>query len=510
MQNFIINDSVEKYHKALPERIRAYLNQRCILNEIIDKFKIGWNGNAITIPIYDRNGEFLFFKYRKDPEDESDKAKYWYDSGTSTELYGWENIDEQFVVFCEGELDRLALESKGIPAITGTSGVGTFKEEWVKYLENIPNLYVCYDKDDIKEGMKNTKKFLEKLPLSKYISLAFLGDGKKDITDFFMLDKTKEDFLKLVRKAQSLDDLKFLDYLSFSEESFLHPSQDFINNRGYFTIPMTEYKDNKRKQIYYMVTSERKLLRLENEEEFYKKYKFHINHLPAIQNQKTRWLNNLIVEFIRDEYTVNPKNIFNNIKNIYQKYSEMKEEGWYDILPLFVIGSYFYIIFETFPYIAFEGIKNTGKSKTARITIRMSFNGMLTTGLSDANLFRIIEDLRCALGIDEAEELRDKEKNQSLRAILNAGYSKGAEVLRQEKTNKGTFESRYFNVYSPKVIANTRGLEDTLESRTVKVVMLRAKGERGTILDSESSDNWPEIRHSCYCFALTYFKEIRE
>ena len=62
-----MNELVEQYHRVLPERIRTYLNQRCLPNEIIDRFKIGWTGTAISIPIYSKDNEYTFFKFRKDP-----------------------------------------------------------------------------------------------------------------------------------------------------------------------------------------------------------------------------------------------------------------------------------------------------------------------------------------------------------------------------------------------------------------------------------------------------------
>ena len=40
--------------------------------------------------------------------------------------------------------------------------------------------------------------------------------------------------------------------------------------------------------------------------------------------------------------------------------------------------------------------------------------------------------------------------------------------------------------------------------------MLRAKTEKGLLLDTETSENWNYIRHLCYTFALCFFKEIRQ
>src|SRR3989442_11016224 len=61
------------YHKALPERILNYLiNERGISHAEIDFSMLGWNGQRITIPVWDREGRLKFFKIAKDPADESE------------------------------------------------------------------------------------------------------------------------------------------------------------------------------------------------------------------------------------------------------------------------------------------------------------------------------------------------------------------------------------------------------------------------------------------------------
>lgn len=515
MQDEKITELVEQYHKALPERIRTYLNQRCLPNEIIDKFKVGWTGTAISIPIYNKDSGYVFFKFRKDPLfDSTEEAKYLFSKGAHAELYGWENVTnpKPFLVICEGEFDRMVLESKGIPAVTSTAGAATFKDEWVVALREISNPYICFDRDDA--GLTAGIKLIEKLPHAKFVSLSKLPQGKKDITDFFVAGNSIQDFNRLLKEAKTPDELEFcFNAIGSNEVNSLHPSQDFCSDTAYFTIPFTEYtRDAKNpfKQLYYVITSERKLLRLEDKAEFYNKYGKVIKDLPFIKNPEPRWQAEAIKEFVFNGYTPTPYRVHAAIEHIYYKYSEIKDSAWYLIFPLWVIGTYLYYLFETYPYLAFEGLKNTGKSKTARLTTRMSFNGIFSVNASEATLYRDIENLRPTFGIDEAEILKDPEKSKSIRAILNAGHFKGACVLRQEKTPKGEFYTRKYSVYSPKLIANTKGLEDTLDSRTIKIIMLRAKSEKGLLLDTETSENWNYIRHLCYTFSLCFFKEIRE
>jgi DNA primase len=69
--------------------------------------------------------------------------------GSYVELYGWGHVlaKPPQIIICEGEFDRFVLESKGFRAVTSTGGAGTFREEWAKEFEDIPEVYICFDRD---------------------------------------------------------------------------------------------------------------------------------------------------------------------------------------------------------------------------------------------------------------------------------------------------------------------------------------------------------------------------
>src|SRR2546427_7528363 len=116
----------------LPAHVREYLQQvRGISTEIVDWHLLGWNGSRITIPILDRAGQFAFFKLAKDPEDKSASPKMLATPGARAELYGWERVlaEPERIIICEGEFDRLVLESRGFTAVTSTSGGTTVPHE---------------------------------------------------------------------------------------------------------------------------------------------------------------------------------------------------------------------------------------------------------------------------------------------------------------------------------------------------------------------------------------------
>src|SRR5207247_8852819 len=143
-------DLAAQYHKALPGRIRRYLNDRGITDLIIDFHLLGWHENRITIPIFHRMGEPAFFKLARDPEAPALAPKMLTSPGAYAELYGWDQVLRKppKIIICEGEFDRLVLEGKGFIAVTSTGGAGTFRKEWADEFKAIPDVHICYDRDE--------------------------------------------------------------------------------------------------------------------------------------------------------------------------------------------------------------------------------------------------------------------------------------------------------------------------------------------------------------------------
>jgi len=199
-----------QYHDNLPQRIRDYLRQkRGISDPVIDLRLLGWNGSRITIPIFNQSGGFAFFKLAKDPEDKSDSPKMLTSPGGHAELYGWERIlaNPEQIIICEGEFDRLALESRGLAAVTSTGGAGTFRPEWAEAFSEIPNVYVCFDNDAA--GQTGEERVARLIPHSKIVRLPEEVGESGDVTDFFVrLGKNGEEFEGLLKAAQGLPEGK--------------------------------------------------------------------------------------------------------------------------------------------------------------------------------------------------------------------------------------------------------------------------------------------------------------
>lgn len=193
------------YARRMPPRIRRYLNERAIPDGVIERFQLGWNGCRITIPVFNQDGEFAFFRLARDPDASSPQPKMLSTPGSSVELYGWERVLEQprEIVICEGEFDRLVLEAHGIAAVSSTGGAGTFRPSWAQHFADIPYVFIAYDLDEA--GRLGERNVARMIPHARAVRLpARLGTGG-DVTDFFVSGGTAREFRGLLDRAQPVD-----------------------------------------------------------------------------------------------------------------------------------------------------------------------------------------------------------------------------------------------------------------------------------------------------------------
>jgi len=182
--------AVEKCHKALTDDIRLYLKNRGICEAVVEECKLGWGKfygkHWITIPIKDIHGDYKFFKLRQDPSKGNEKITY--PKGIEAQIYDWESlnkIDDKLVI-CEGELDRLALLSQNINAVTSTHGAMTFKKEWCEKIPEDKKIYICFDNDETgSKGAERVAKILHNNKREIYITTLPTQVGYHgDISDY--------------------------------------------------------------------------------------------------------------------------------------------------------------------------------------------------------------------------------------------------------------------------------------------------------------------------------------
>jgi Protein of unknown function (DUF3631) len=186
------------------------------------------------------------------------------------------------------------------------------------------------------------------------------------------------------------------------------------------------------------------------------------------------------------------------------------------LLAVWTLGTYCYRVFRVFAYLALRSPdKRCGKSRVLDLLSLVAFNASSrVVHPTEAQVFRGPSRNGGTLLLDEIEALgrADKDTYAGLLAVLNSGFEQGGSVPRLEKTATGSFREVTFETYCPRAIAGINKLADTLEDRSIIVVMqrklAREKTERfsPTRLDSVAQT----LRDRCYLWALTHAEDLHE
>lgn len=194
-----LRDRADFYHRQLPQAVRRDLNKRGIPDTFIEKYLLGWNGQAITIPVANRDGDFVFLKLAKSSFSRSLAPKIEAPPNSMVELYGWDTLLRRpaRVVICGSGFDRLVLEAHGFPAVSSTASAESFEEEWAKHFEGIEHLYLCLRRDDA--GRRAAARIAAFIPKARVVELP---EDVSDVTDYFVRGKkNRAQFEALLRQA---------------------------------------------------------------------------------------------------------------------------------------------------------------------------------------------------------------------------------------------------------------------------------------------------------------------
>jgi len=145
-------------------------------------------------------------------------------------------------------------------------------------------------------------------------------------------------------------------------------------------------------------------------------------------------------------------------------------------IALWVAHSHAFEAAECTPYLSINSVeKQSGKTRLLEVLEFLVANPWLTARTSSANLKNKIEADHPTVLLDESDTAfkSDKEYSEALRGVLNAGYRRRGRLSNSIKVN-GNWVNKDFSVFSPKAIAGIGQLPDTVQDRSISIVMRRA------------------------------------
>ena len=170
--------------------------------------------------------------------------------------------------------------------------------------------------------------------------------------------------------------------------------------------------------------------------------------------------------------------VYYDMIDLLKKWVDMPEEN-YKLIAIWIIGTYFHKKFDTYPFLYFNAMRGSGKTRTLNLIswLQKNGNGTVLNNPSESVIFRTAQDR--GLIFDEMESIRSKEANV-MREILNSAYKRGGKVQRMKKiTEKGEEKHKVedFDIFTPIVMANIQGIDEVLSDRCVTTILEKSSNQ---------------------------------
>ena len=291
----------------------------------------------------------------------------------------------------------------------------------------------------------------------------------------------------------------------------IHPAIGTVDGTAYIGVwvpCMVTDKEghSKNRDMLYLITSKREKILCTDQELAH--HGWRLAYKPI--HFTNRWELADVQAFLKGS-SVDVGKLFTDIITAYKEFTEMPDDKFFNFHALWTAGTYFHVLFNTYPYPYVGGIKRSGKTKIETVHFCFDFNAVFSNNMSVSSLYRMIQNSHASLLIDETEKLANPNRAQEFRNILLSGYKRGAKTYRVEKSAKDRLEPEEFEVYSPKMLANIRGLEDVLEDRRIPTFQKRSLNK--TILNREvdiMDPRYAKFRDNLYKLFLCHWQQVKE
>jgi hypothetical protein len=285
----------------------------------------------------------------------------------------------------------------------------------------------------------------------------------------------------------------------------IHPALDFVAGHAYVGVN----RNTRAGPTSYLIRDDNQQILCSP----YEMDRLNICLVPLRCFTYPKWSDQSITAFTSGTATYETNQLFQEVKQLFTSYVEYPNPKLYDLLALWNIGTYYFPLFISYPYVYMNGQTESGKSKTLNLCTCISFNGQFSLNMNPPNIFRLINESRCTLILDELEhQLTGRMRNPHFRTMLLGGYTKIGVVQRLHH-NEGIddYESRNYATYSPKMLANIVGMDDVLESRCITIHTQRSHNPTITRTAVDIDDPvFQKIRDAQFIYMMKNWKTIKQ
>lgn len=209
-------------------------------------------------------------------------------------------------------------------------------------------------------------------------------------------------------------------------------------------------------------------------------------------------------KFIKNEISnadLEPIKILSKIKGHLKNYVCLDERD-YSLLSLWIFGTYYYSLFNEFPYLLVKGENREADLTLTKVLHELCFNAKYGVYQS-ADL--LAKDMSRIGGTFIVEDPSHMLNQPLLRTIISEGYSSVSHSYPFKSKKNPTV---CCSLYSPKIFLNIPKYQKLIEGKFVRVSPLAQKAPE--LYDRENLKPFRDTASMCCLSALLNFKEVHE
>jgi hypothetical protein len=481
-------DYVDRCRQALQrygQGLTYLRDRRGFSDETVERWQLGWDARSqrFTLPMQNADGQLVGVKLYRPGEG---GAKWiWVREGEKPPLFPWPSRDESAGMLCEGEFDTILARQNGLAAWTGTRGARAFGAESARAFAG-KRVTVLYDRDEA--GRAGARKAARLLAAAGcHVLIAYWPEGEDDgydLTDFLVRDgRSLEDLQALLSAGAPFSGKRRARSRKRDEGSY---RAGLVLSDG--TIAEMCYDPSREPATFFSVWrgSEVELVpEVQDRGQTLRPF-------PADRDIITSRV--VLLASSPAEYG-DEAMLIAEVQDFIHRHVDI--DGFHERLATYyVLISWVYDDFRVLPYLRPLGDYATGKSRYLTTVGSLCYRPIMAAGaITPAPVFRVIEEFRGTLVLDEAD-FRFSEHYYDIVKILNCGYEVGRPVLRVEEMG-GKRQVVAYQCFGPKIIATREKFKDAaLESRCLTCHMAgEPRPDVPLVLTSAFDDEATELRN---------------
>ena len=241
--------------------------------------------------------------------------------------------------------------------------------------------------------------------------------------------------------------------------------------------------------------------------------------LPEIPRTIKLWSTRSIKAFRAGERP-DPLEVFNKIADIVDRFIDFDrcfadQRTMAEMVSCYVISTWFLDAFNVVGYLWSNGEKGSGKTQLLLLIAELAHLGQVVLSGSTMAGLRDLADYGATLAFDDAETIADPRNTADgeKRTLLLAGNRRGNQMVSKEDAGGGKWRTRYVDTFCPRLFSAIRIPDDTLQSRTIIIPLIRTANRDKANSDVLDFSIWPHDRSALidhlWTLALCHLPELK-